>query len=293
MTMREVGSMSFRSMRLGRKASARLGRLVVFMVLSLGAFAFVAPFVWVLSTSLKSTDQLYDLSVGWLPKPPIWSNYREALTFLPFATYFKNTMFVCALTVIGSLLSCSMVAYAFARLRFPGRNVLFVLVISTTMMPWAVRIIPTYLIFKYIGWVGTLTPLWFPAFLGTATYIFLLRQFFMGIPYDLTDAARIDGCGEVGIYWRVMLPLSGPALTVIAIFAFLNQWNDFIRPLIYLSDQSQYTMALGLQLFIGLDTTHWNLLMAAAVAMTVPVLFIFAFFQRYMIQGVTLTGIKG
>ena len=282
------------TMRLGRKASTRLGRLIVFIVLAIGAITVVTPFLWMLSTSLKSEQELYSLPVRLLPESPIWSNYPEALiSFLPFGVYFKNTIFVCALTVIGTLLTSSMVAYAFARLRFPGRNFLFTLVISTTMLPWAVRIIPTYLIFKRIGWIGTLTPLWFPAFIGNATYIFLLSQFFMGIPYDLTDASRIDGCGELAIYWRIVMPLSGPALTVVSIFAFLQQWNDFIRPLIYIQKPSQYTMALGLRFFIGSMAARWNLLMAASVVMTIPVLIIFATLQRYMIQGVTLTGIKG
>lgn len=281
------------SIGLGRKAATRLGRALAFGVLAVVAVAFVTPFLWILSSSLKSVEQVYTRAGMWIPKPIVWSNYVEAWNYLPFSTYFRNTMVVCILTVIGTLVSCSLVAYSFARIRFPGKKLLFSLLLSTTMLPWAVRIIPVYLMFNRIGWVNTLTPLWFPHFFGNAAYIFLFRQFFMGISRDLTDAARMDGCREFGIYSRIMLPLSGPVLIVVAVFAFLSQWNDFMRPLIYLNDPSKYTMALGLQLFMGLETSRWNLLMAASLTMTIPALVAFAFLQRYMVQGITMTGLKG
>jgi len=281
-------------LRLGRKAATRLGRAIALIPLCIGAFFFLLPFVWVLSTSLKTDAQVYVSPPVWIPNPVKWSNYPEALTYLPFARYFRNTMEYCLMVVIGTLLTSSMVAYGFARLDFPGRDFLFMLLISTMMLPWAVRIIPVFLMWKRLGLTNTLYPLWVPSFLGGgALNIFLLRQFFMTVPLDLSDAARIDGCSEPGIYWRIIMPLSGPALTVVAVFQFLWAWNDFIRPLIYLNDSAKYTMALGLQLFIGLEQSRYNLLMAAAAAMTMPVLIIFAFAQRYMVQGVTLTGLKG
>lgn len=278
---------------LGRTARRRIGRSVAFVVLIGVAALFTAPFLFMIVSSLKSRAQLYGGGPIWVPIPAVWRNYIDAFLFLPFDLFFRNTMIVCVLTVLGTLISSSMVAYAFARIRFPGRDILFIVLISKMMMPWAVRIIPVYLMWKRFGLTNTLVPLFAPYWLGGALYVFLLRQFFRTIPEELSDAARIDGCSEIGIWLRIIMPLSGPALSVIGIFSFLSEWNDFIRPLIYVNETEKFTMALGLRMFMQMQGGNWSHLMAAAVSMSLPAILLFAFTQRYMVQGVTLTGMKG
>lgn len=220
-------------------------------------------------------------------------NYREAMRLAPVDTYAWNSIVLVVLNVLGQLFGSSLVAYAFSRLRWPGRDFCFVLVLATLMIPPQVTMIPVFLIFKELGWYNTLRPLWVMAWFGSAFYIFLLRQFMLGIPRDLEDSARIDGCGYFGIFWRIILPLVKPALATIGIFTFLSVWNDFMGPLIYLSDQRLYPLSLGL---FSLQVTNINaheILMAASVLMTLPVMLLFFVAQRQFIQGVTLTGLKG
>ncbi len=229
---------------------------------------------------------------------PVWENYPNALKFLPPETYsgllfLVNTLKLCALTILGTLLSSSLVAFSFARLRWPGRDMLFVVLLATMMLPGAVTMMPLFLIFRWLGWVDTLRPLWVPAFFGSAFNIFLLRQFFLTIPNDLEDAAKIDGCSFIGIYWRIMLPLIKPALAAITIMTFMGAWNNFMGPLIYVSSPENMPLAYALQLFQTARGGEPGLLMAASTMMMLPVLVIFFFTQRYFIQGVTLTGIKG
>ena len=229
---------------------------------------------------------------------PVWSNYPEALRFLPPETdhglvFLENTVLVSVLSIIGTLFSSSFVAFAFSRLRFPGRNVLFTVLLATMMLPSAVTMMPLFLLFRDVGWVDTLTPLWAPAFLGQAFYIFMLRQFFLGVPVELEEAARIDGASWFSTFWRILMPQLKPALAAISIMAFMGSWNDFRGPLIYISSPSHETLAYALQLF---QTAHGGepaLLMAASTLVMIPVLLLFFFTQRYFIQGVTLTGIKG
>lgn len=229
---------------------------------------------------------------------PVWKNYPDALKFLPEEThkglvFLWNTVFLTGMVILGTLISSSLVAFAFARLRWPGRDILFVVLLATMMVPKAVTMMPVFLIFRAVGWIDTLRPLWVPAFFGNALYIFLLRQFFMTIPNELEEAARIDGCSYFGIYRRVMLPLIKPALAAITIMTFMATWNDFINPLIYVSSPLRMPMSYALALY---ETAHGGepgLLMAAATMMMIPVLLLFFFTQRYFIQGVTLTGIKG
>lgn len=228
----------------------------------------------------------------------IWSNYSEALEFLPpeYKRGLKplwNTIYITILTIIGTVLSSSLVAYSFARLRWPGRDIMFVVLLATMMIPAAVTMLPVFLIFRSLGWIDTLRPLWFPAIFGSAFNVFLLRQFFMTIPLELEDAAKIDGCGYFTIYWRIMLPLIKPALAAITIFAFMGSWNNFMGPLIYLSSPENMTLAYALQLFQGMHGGEPAMMMAASTLVMLPVLGVFFFTQRYMIQGVTLTGIKG
>jgi multiple sugar transport system permease protein len=229
---------------------------------------------------------------------PLWENYPNALKFLPAETkkglvFLWNTLFLTAMVIIGTLLSSSLVAFAFARLRWPGRDILFVVLLATMMVPRAVTMMPVFLIFRQLGWIDTLRPLWVPAFFGNALYIFLLRQFFMTIPNELEESARIDGCSYFGIWHRIMLPLIKPALAAITIMTFMATWNDFINPLIYVSSPLRMPMSYALALYETAHGSEPGLLMAAATMMMVPVLLLFFFTQRYFIQGVTLTGIKG
>ncbi len=229
---------------------------------------------------------------------PVWKNYPDALKFLPPETnngliFLGNTLQVTVLSILGTLLGSSMVAYGFARLRFPGRDALFVVLLGTMMLPQAVTMMPVFLIFRWLGWIDTLKPLWVPSFFGSAFNIFLLRQFFLGIPTELEDAAKIDGCSYIGIFWRIMLPQIKPALAALTIMAFMGAWNDFRNPLIYISSPEKETLAYALQLY---QTSHGGepgLLMAASTMVMIPVLALFFFTQRYFIQGITLTGIKG
>src|SRR5579883_3446954 len=272
----------------------QFAQAVAFLVLTLASVVFGLPIIWMVATSLKPLRQLNQWPPSLLPNPVVWANYPDALTFLPFGRYLLNTSIIAALSIVGALLSCTLVAYGFARIRFPGRDVLFIILISTIMLPETVRLIPTFLLYNQIGWLNTYLPLVVPSFLANPFYVFLLRQFFRTIPEELADAARIDGCGELAILGRIFVPLSGPALAVITIFTFQTAWNDFMGPLIYLNDASMRTLSLGLYYFLTFEgVTRWNQMMAAATVMVLPILLIFAFFQRYFIQGVTLTGIKG
>lgn len=252
------------------------------------------PFLWLVSTSLKDQAQVFRYPPEWIPDPVRWRNYSEALTAMPFLRFVGNTLIITIANMIGTLLTASLAAYGFARLRFPGRDVIFMVLLSTLMLPFAVVMIPRYIEFRYLGWIDTWLPLIVPNFLGGSVFfIFLLRQFFRTIPRDLSDAARMDGASEFRIYWQVIMPLSRPALVVVAIFTFLDSWNDFLAPLIYLSTPEKFTIALGLASFQGLYSTQWNLLMAASTVMILPALALFFLAQRYFVQGVVLTGMKG
>jgi len=257
------------------------------------AVAFLLPFAWLLSTSLKSDPEIFVFPPIWIPRPALWRNYVEALRYIHFLTYLRNTTYVCTLVVVGTILSSSLVAYSFSRLRFPGRDLLFLVALATMMVPFQVTLIPLVILFERMGWIGSFRPLWVPAFLGSAFFIFLLRQFFLTIPQELSDAARIDGAGELDIYWRVILPLAKPALATVVLFAFMGSWNDFLGPLIFLSDESSYTLALGLQQFQSQHESQWAYLMAASAVISLPIILLFFFTQRTFIRGIALTGLKG
>ncbi|MEZ4865486.1 MAG: carbohydrate ABC transporter permease [Caldilineaceae bacterium] len=256
---------------------------------------FLIPLLWLFVASLMPLEQIGKWPIEWIPNPVQWENYSKALTFWHFGRSFQNTSVITGLSVIGELLSCTLVAYGFARLRFPGRDTLFVILLSTMMLPFAVRMVPLYIGFSKLGWVNTFLPLIVPAFFANPFFVFLLRQFFMTIPEELIDAARIDGSSELGIWARIILPLSGPAVIVVAIFSFQAAWNDFLGPLIYLNDERMHTLALGLYTFKAMpgQGSLYNQMMAASVLMVLPMLVVFAIFQRYFVQGVTLTGLKG
>ncbi len=254
----------------------------------------LVPLVWMLSTSLKASGAEYDWPPVWIPNPIVWANYVRAHSSLNYAAYYRNTATICILSTIGATLTSSMAAYAFARLRFDGRNVLFVLLLSTMMLPGIVTLIPTFVIFKTVGWIDTLLPLVVPSWLGGgAFYIFLVRQFFMTIPMELDESARIDGASSLRIYWQILMPLAGPAVAVVAVFTFVNQWTDFLGPLIYLNTDSMRTVALGIAMNRGFYSVKLNYMMAASMVMSLPIIVLFFAAQRYFIRGIALTGLTG
>ncbi|NUM56552.1 MAG: carbohydrate ABC transporter permease [Candidatus Hydrogenedentes bacterium] len=222
-----------------------------------------------------------------------WQNYPRAFDTMNFWINLRNTLFICVSVVIGTVISCSLVAYSFSRIDWPGRDALFIAVLATMMLPYEVTLVPLFVLYKHLGWTGSFKPLIIPAFFGTPFYIFLLRQFFMGIPRDLSAAARIDGCSELGIFMNVIVPLSKPALATTALFMFLFQWADFLNPLIYLQDDRQYTLAIALQQFQSTHESEWGPLMAMSTVITVPIIVLFFLTQRMFIQGITMTGLKG
>jgi len=261
-----------------------------------------------LSTSLKTldavspTDGAASHSIQFIPDPVVWQNYANVVTNekLDFPLYTRNTLIIAVLAVIGNTLSSAVVAYGFAKIKFKGRGVLFSIMLATMMIPFPVVMVSIFTLFRFIGdytplqMLGTFRPLWLPAWFGSAFSIFLLRQFFLTLPDDLSEAARIDGCSELGIFVRVMLPLARPALAVVALFTFMGVWNDFLGPLVYLQRPEQYTLALGLQVFQSAHGgTQWNMLMAASVLVIVPVILLFFLTQRTFIQGIATTGMKG
>ncbi len=256
----------------------------------------IIPFIWLLSTSLKIRGTEFTFPPVWIPRPAVWANYYNAFfnSGLPFPRFLLNTSVITVASMIGTLFSASLAGFGFARMRFPGRDKLFLLVLATLMLPEIVTQIPSYLLFRVFGWIDTFLPLIVPTFLGGgAFYIFLFRQFFMSIPYELDEAARIDGASTRQIYLRVILPLSKPVLSTVAVFTFLNSWNSFLGPLIYLNSLENMTLAVGLRAFQGLRGTEWNLMMAAAALMMVPVLIVFFLAQRYFVEGIVTTGFGG
>ncbi|MCL4521112.1 MAG: carbohydrate ABC transporter permease [Firmicutes bacterium] len=265
----------------------RIGRFVLYVVLIGGAILTLLPFVWMLLEALKPATEIY--STNWLPSKPVWSNFWQALTILPFGRFFLNSAIITLSNVILQTASSTMVAYGFSRFRFRGRNFLFMLLIATLMVPYYVTLIPVYVEFDKIGWVGTFLPLIVPAAFGNAFFIFLMRQFFSSIPKDMDESAKVDGASAWSILTRVLIPQSKPAMVTIAIFAFLGTWNDFLSPLIYLSNMNQYTVAVGLQYFVGQYTSEWNLMMAVSLLALLPCILLFFFAQKYFIQGIVVS----
>jgi multiple sugar transport system permease protein len=280
--------------QLGQKRRTQIGHLLLHLVLIAVGITFLAPFVWLLSTSLKQSGTEFAYPPQWIPHPIVWSNYKTALVdVVPFFVYFKNTMVITVGATVGDVLMSAVVAYSFARLRWPGRNVMFMATLATLMLPSIVTIIPTFLLMRYLHWIDTFYPLIVPAWAGGSAFsIFLFRQFFMTIPLELDEAARVDGANPLRIFWSIILPLSGPVLATVVIFDVLNNWNDLFNPLIFLNSESNYTMALGLtQYAVGHNGTFYNLQMAASVVMTLPVILLFFFAQRYFMRGIVTTGL--
>ncbi|MEN0642933.1 carbohydrate ABC transporter permease [Alkalicoccobacillus gibsonii] len=271
----------------------RMKTIYAHSVLILASILFLVPFIWMVSTSLKPLTQVFSFPPEFIPRPIQWENYVEATKYIPFWKYTFNTAVITILSTIGVIISCPIVAYSFAKLKWRGRNVLFVLTIGVMMIPAQVTMIPLFLLFNQLGWVGTNLPLIVPAFFGVPFSIFLLRQFFKGLPDTLREAAKIDGASEWRIYWQIMFPLARPAVLAIALFQFMAAWTDFLGPLIYLTNETSYTLSLGLQQFQNQQGSQWHMMMAVSTLMTLPIIILFFFMQKTFIRGITFTGIKG
>jgi multiple sugar transport system permease protein len=271
---------------------------ILYLLMIVLSVIFMFPFFWTVSSSLKQAFELTTFPPTWLPVSPQWQNYAIVLQTVPFLLWAWNSVYVVVLSTVGTVLSASVVAYAFARLRFRGRNLLFILTLGTLMLPAQVTLIPQFILFHKLGWIETLRPLWVPSwFGGGAFFIFLFRQFFLSLPRELDEAALIDGASYPRIFWNILMPLSKPVLATVAVISFIAGWNDFVNPLIYVHSSDQYTLAVGLNYFrtlpdiAGAQTQH--LLMAASVMVIAPVLIVFFSAQRYFVQGIVLSGIKG
>lgn len=269
--------------------AARHGLLIIVCII------FMVPLYWMVMTSLKTQSTVFTTPIQWWPTSLHWENYPAAANYpsFPFLLFMWNSFYYSAMVTLGTVLSCSAVGYGFARLRFPGRDFLFVVTVATLMIPGIVTLIPTFVIFKNLGWIGGYAPLIVPAFFGNGFFIFMMRQFFMGLPKELEDAARVDGAGEFRIFWQIMLPLVQPALLVMAVFTFMWTWQEFFGPLVYLQDSAKFPLSLGLFTFRARRTTDWHLMMAGATMATLPLVAIFFAAQRYFMEGIKLTGIKG
>lgn len=255
---------------------------------------FMIPLIWLVSSSLKTQGQVFAYPPVWIPDPIQWNNYMEALRRAPLLQWLWNTTLISAFAIVGTVISSSMVAFGFARLRFPGRGPLFILLLSTMMLPQVVTLIPRFIMFRYMGWLDTFLPLIVPTFFGGgAFYIFLVRQFYLTIPKDFDEAARIDGASNWQIWRLILVPLSAPVLIAISIFAFVAHWNEFLLPLIYLFSERNKVLALGLRAFINPADASWHISMAASMFLVIPIMLLFFFGQRYFIRGVVMTGIQG
>jgi multiple sugar transport system permease protein len=270
-------------------------RIALYFALVVLSLAFLMPALWMISTSLKDTAQTYTVPPIWIPWPMRFENYPEAMTAQPFGLFFVNTIRYALLSGIGAVLSASLVAYGFSRIPWKGRELVFFIALATMMVPFQVRMVPLYITFRNLHWLNSYNPLIVPTFFGDAYFIFLLRQFFMSIPKELSEAARIDGAGEFGIFWRIILPLARPAVAVVALFQFMGAWNDFLGPLIYLNNPDMFPISLGLNRFLGqfVEKLAWPYLMAASTVTILPIVIIFFFTQRTFIEGIAISGIKG
>ena len=292
-TNKEVKKKGTKSRHLGIKANQRLSKVVVCLLLILLSIIFIIPFVWLVSSSLKTDAEIFITPPKWIPNPPIWKNYLDVIKAVPFWHFVFNSLKIGGFVLIGHVFASAFVAYGFARLKAPGKNMLFLLLLLTMMLPGQVTMIPMYVMFSKIGWVNTHLPLIVPAFAGSAFYIFLMRQFFTGISMSLDEAAKMDGAGHFTIFWKIIMPMSKAVMITVALFSFVGSWNDFMGPLIYLNSPEKFTMGIGLNMFKGQFTQNWNYTMAFNVMMILPILLIFFFAQKKFIQGIVITGVKG
>lgn len=271
-------------------------KIALYFLISLGALTMLAPFLWMISTSLKMPGDVFSYQkpwwYDWVPTSFVWRNYIQAWNIVPFARFYLNSIFVVSLTTAGQVATSAFAAYAFARLRFPGRDNIFFTYLATMMIPGAVTMIPVFILLQQLGWIDSYKAVILPG-IFTAYGTFMLRQFFLTLPKDLEDAAKIDGCGYFGIFWKIVLPLSKPALATLTTFTFMGSWMNFMWPLIVLNSHEKFTLPVGLAYFQSLHHTDWNLLMAGSLMMILPILLLFIFNQRYFVEGIKLSGIKG
>ncbi|MFH1778599.1 MAG: carbohydrate ABC transporter permease [Candidatus Omnitrophota bacterium] len=283
------------SKRLVRQREIRV-KLFAYTLLTLGAVTMILPFLWMVATSLKELNAIYVQPKNWvqmfMPTSFIWQNYVKAFQVVPFARFYLNSVLVAICVTLGQVLTSSFAAYAFARLQFPGRDKIFFAYLATMMIPGSVTMIPVFILMRLFNWIDSYKALVIPA-IFTAYGTFMLRQFFMTLPRDLEDAAKIDGCGFFGIYWKIILPLSRPAIATLTTFTFMGNWGSFMWPLVVTNTMEMRTLPIGLESFKTLYSTDWNLLMAGSVMAMLPIIIIFIFNQRYFIEGVKLSGIKG
>jgi ABC-type glycerol-3-phosphate transport system permease component len=271
----------------------RLGHALVHLALLAGVLLMFIPLAWTIATSLKKPGEVFLFPPTFIPSEIIWRNYIDAVTAIPFFRYLWNTCIITGVSIFGKVISVMLVAFAFARLRWWGRDTLFLIMLATLMLPPHVTLIPQFILFKSLGWINTFLPLIVPQFFGGPWLTFLVRQFLLTLPRELDDAARIDGCSSFGLFWRIILPLARPAMLIVVIFVFNNTWNEFLLPLIYLQSQEKFTLALGLRMFQGEASTSWHLLMAASLLTMLPVLLLFFAAQKHFMQGIVFTGVKG
>lgn len=277
-----------------RLAWRRLAAAVpLYVAVGIGAFLMVFPFLWLLSTSVKSEGEALQIPPVWIPNPILWENYGKAWNALPFGRAYANSLYIAVLVTGGQMITCAMAAYGFARIRFWGRDIIFMLFLATLMVPFQVTLVPSFIMFRTIGWVDSHLPLIVPPMLINAFGVFLLRQFILTLPLELEEAAVMDGASRARIFAQIVLPLIGPGLAALGIFTFLGTWNSFLGPLIYLNKSELFTVPILLNSFRGLYNTAWPLVMAASAISVVPVLMVYVLLQKYFIQGIALTGLKG
>ncbi len=285
-----MATLSAKRFYIGRRARQRIFRIGAFLLLLPGMIWVLMPTTWMFSAAFSTLEQVLRFPPDLIPKPWVWTNFYEGFTYLPFGRYFWNSVQIAVLQVIGTLLASSLAGYAFARLRAPDREILFMFVLSTMMLPYTVTMIPQFVLFKNLGWLDTYKPLIVPAFAGGPFFIFLFRQFFRSIPEDIFEAARLDGCSYLGIYSRILMPLSKPVLATSAILRFQSSWQNLLQPLIYLNNNDKYTIPLGLAQFRAqFGANPWNLIMAVSIIVAIPPIVLFFFGQRYLLTGIVVT----
>lgn len=282
------------SRRLALAWARHLNSAVVFLILTLLALLMVGvPIGWMVLTAFKERGQIFAWPPVYWPDPIRWQNFTDVMTQLPFARFALNSFFIAMMNIVGHLFSCTVVAFAFARLRFPGRNTLFMLLLATLMIPGQIMLLPRFVVFQWLGWVGSYLPLIVPSFFGNAFFIFLMRQYIMTIPRDLDEAARMDGASTWDVFFKIILPLCVPPMVVTAVLTFLWTWNQFLDPLIYISKYDDYTIQLGLNMLKGRYNIQWNLIMAGSLIGVIPPALLYFFAQKYLIGGIASVGIKG
>ena len=277
-----------------KKHKINASRIIIYLLLLIGTLVCLFPFYWMVRSSFMDLKQIFVMPPIMIPDPIVTTNYADALEIMPYLRYFANTMIIVISNVGGSIIAASLCAFSFSKMRWPGRDKVFMIILTALMMPYIVTLIPTFTMWSQLGYINTLIPLTIPIWLGGGVFnIFLFRQFFMGIPRELDEAALIDGASFFRIYWQIIMPLSKSVIIVVGLFAFLHNWNDFLGPLLYIHSRELYTLSLGLRLFLGSYSAQWQLIMAASVLVILPVVLVFFIGQKHIIQGVATTGIKG